>query len=190
MDEGGMTLDPGLFLPEPEPAPIHCTLISVDDHLVEPAHKFEGRLPADLQPDAPSIVETPEGHQVWEFEGQLSTRVGTNAVAGRRPDTVKIEPFRFEHMRPGCYDPKARIGDMDLIGTWASMNFPSQITGFYGRVFFAARNHDPTLVLPASRHGMPFQTESAWTRRGRCGSSTPSGTASSECSGEEPSPIP
>ena len=133
-------LDPALFLPEPEPAAIHYTLISVDDHLVEPAHVFEGRLPIGLQADAPSIVETPEGHQVWEFEGSHFTQVGMNAVSGRRPETVKIEPFRFEHMRPGCYDPKARIDDMDLVGMWASMNFPSQITGFCGRVFFGAKN--------------------------------------------------
>ena len=29
-------LDPELLLPEPEPATLHCTVISVDDHLVEP----------------------------------------------------------------------------------------------------------------------------------------------------------
>ena len=105
MDEGGMTLDPGLFLPEPEPAPIHCTLISVDDHLVEPAHKFEGRLPADLQPDAPSIVETPEGHQVWEFEGQLSTRVGTNSGSRTPPGygqdrTIQVRAHATRLLRP------------------------------------------------------------------------------------------
>jgi hypothetical protein len=142
MDERNLTLDSELFLPEPEPAPIYYTLISVDDHLVEPPHVFDGRLPANLQPAAPSIVETPEGHQVWEFEEQHFTQVGMNAVAGRRPDTVKIEPFRFEHMRPGCYDPKARIADMDLIGMWASLNFPSAITGFCGRVFFAAKDRE------------------------------------------------
>jgi predicted TIM-barrel fold metal-dependent hydrolase len=65
-----------------------------------------------------------------------------NAVAGRRPDTVKLEPFRFEHMRPGCYEVEARIGDMDVNGMWASMSFPSQITGFCGRVFFSARDRD------------------------------------------------
>ena len=60
-----------------------------------------------------------------------------NAVAGRRPETVKLEPFRFEQMRPGCYDVDARVRDMDINGVWASLNFPSQITGFCGRVFFA-----------------------------------------------------
>jgi predicted TIM-barrel fold metal-dependent hydrolase len=131
-----------LFLPEPTPREVRYTVISVDDHVVEPPHTFEGRLPAALQDRAPRIVETPRGHQVWEFEGQRYTQVGMNAVAGRRPETVKLEPFRFEQMRPGCYDIDARVRDMDINGVWASVNFPSQITGFCGRVFFAASDRD------------------------------------------------
>lgn len=93
---------PELFLPDPLPRDVKYTVISVDDHVVEPPHTFEGRLPARLAPGAPRIVETEQGHQVWEFEGQRFTQVGMNAVAGRRPETVKLEPFRFEQMRPGC----------------------------------------------------------------------------------------
>src|SRR6185437_8832630 len=54
------------LLPDPEPRQQRYTIISVDDHLVEPPDLFEGRLPARLQPDAPRIVVTPEGHEVWE----------------------------------------------------------------------------------------------------------------------------
>ncbi|MDA8045387.1 MAG: amidohydrolase family protein [Actinomycetota bacterium] len=138
----GAQLDPTLFLPEPDPREVLYTVISVDDHLVEPAHTFEGRLPAGLQERAPRIVETPEGHQVWEFEGEVYTQVGMNAVAGRRPESVAYEPFRFEQMRPGCYDVEARIADMDVCGMWASVNFPSMITGFCGRVFFSAQERE------------------------------------------------
>ncbi len=131
-----------LFLPEPEPREVHYTVISVDDHVVEPAHTFENRLPAALAARAPRIVETPEGHQVWEFEGARYTQVGMNAVAGRRPETYGLEPFRFDQMRPGCYDVDARVHDMDINGVWASVNFPSMITGFCGRVFFDAADRD------------------------------------------------
>src|SRR5207245_544525 len=93
--------------------------------------------PAALQARAPSIVETAKGDQLWEFEGERYTQVGMNAVAGRRPESVKLEPFRFDQMRPGCYDVDARVRDMDINGVWASVSFPSQITGFCGRVFFA-----------------------------------------------------
>ncbi len=134
--------DPELFLPEPTPRPVRYTVISVDDHVVEPPHTFEGRLPVHLADCAPRIVETKGGHQVWEFEGNRYTQVGMNAVAGRRPESHGLEPFRFDQMRPGCYDAKARIADMDLNGVWGSVNFPSQITGFCGRVFFDATHRD------------------------------------------------
>ena len=141
-----MQLADDLFLPDPAPRPLSYTIISVDDHVVEPPHTFEGRLPSSLQPRAPRIVETRRGHQVWEFEGARYTQVGMNAVAGRRPETVKMEPFRFEQMRPGCYDVDARVHDMDLNGVWASLNFPSMITGFCGRVF--SQCSDPRSAWP------------------------------------------
>ena len=141
------TLDE-LFLPEPEPREVRYTVISVDDHLVEPPDMFEGRLPSSLQPQAPRIVEV-DGKQIWEFDGGLYTQVGMNALAGRRLETVKLEPFRFEHMRRGCFDIDARIHDMDLNGVWASLNFPSMITGFCGRVF--SQCSDPVLGLAVTK---------------------------------------
>jgi predicted TIM-barrel fold metal-dependent hydrolase len=152
------TMDPELFLPEPEPRETFVTVISVDDHVVEPKDTFEGRLPKDLADRAPRIVETPEGHQVWQFEGEFFTQVGMNAVAGRRPETYGIEPFRFDQMRPGCYDVDARVRDMDINGVWASLNFPSQITGFCGRVFFMAEDRDLGLACTRAWNDWIYET--------------------------------
>ncbi len=138
-----------LFLPEPEPREVLATIISVDDHLVEPPHMFDGRLPRHLQDRAPRIVTTKWGHEVWEFDGQQHSQVGMNAVVGRRPETVKVEPFRFDQMRKGCWDIDARVHDMDLNGVWASMSFPSMITGFCGRVY--SQCSDPELGLATTR---------------------------------------
>lgn len=138
-----------VLLPDPEPRRVEATIISVDDHLVEPPDMFEGRLPKRLAPFQPRIVEDAQGHQVWEFDGGRYTQVGMNAVAGRHPDTVSVEPTRFEDMRPGCYEIHARIKDMDINGVWASLNFPSQIAGFAGRVFSGAK--DPELGLAVTR---------------------------------------
>jgi predicted TIM-barrel fold metal-dependent hydrolase len=135
--------DADLFLPDPAPRAIKNTIISVDDHLVEPPNMFEGRLPSSLQEFAPRIVETEEGHEVWQYDGKRFTQVGMNAVAGRRRDLIDMEPVRFEHIRRGCWDIDARIQDMDINGIWASVNFPSQIAGFSGRVF--SRTSDPEL---------------------------------------------
>ena len=69
-----LTVSEDLFLPEPEPREVKYTVISVDDHVVEPPHMFEGRLPAaSCRTGAPKIVETDKGHEVWEFEGQIYT---------------------------------------------------------------------------------------------------------------------
>lgn len=138
-----------LFLPDPEPREVLNTIISVDDHLVEPPDMFDGRLPAHLQDRAPRIVTTAWGHEVWEFDGQQHSQVGMNAVVGRRPETVKVEPFRFDQMRKGCWDIDARVHDMDLNGVWASMSFPSMITGFCGRVY--SQCSDPELGLATTR---------------------------------------
>jgi predicted TIM-barrel fold metal-dependent hydrolase len=72
-----------------------------------------------------------------------------NAVVGRRPETVEMEPFRFDQMRRGCYDVDARVHDMDLAGIWASLSFPSMITGFCGRVY--SQCSDPDLGLATTR---------------------------------------
>ena len=76
-----------LFLPEPLPREVKYTVISVDDHVVEPPHTFEGRLPAHLQDRAPKVADR-DGLQIWEFEDQKFTQVGMNAIAGRSSTRV------------------------------------------------------------------------------------------------------
>jgi predicted TIM-barrel fold metal-dependent hydrolase len=134
---------------DPEPRAIRYTLFSTDDHLVEPPDMFEGRLSSKFQDLAPRVVETEEGHEVWKFDGQVFFQVGLNAVVGRKREDWKVEPTRFDEMRKGCWDVDARIRDMDINGMWASVNFPSQITGFCGRVF--SRCSDPELGLAVTQ---------------------------------------
>lgn len=149
-----------MLLPDPEPAEMRYTIISVDDHLVEPPDMFEGRLPGAFQQRAPKVIVNDRGHEVWEFEGQQFTQVGMNAVAGRRQTMRNLEPTRFEDMRRGCWDIDARIHDMDLNGVWASMNFPSMITGFCGRVF--AQIDDKELGLATTRAWNDWLHDSWW----------------------------
>jgi predicted TIM-barrel fold metal-dependent hydrolase len=148
------------LLPDPEPREQHYTVISVDDHLVEPPTMFDGRLPVRLAARRPLLIEDEVGRQVWEFEGARYTQVGMNAVAGRRRETVSVEPTRFEDMRPGCYDIDARIVDMDINGVWASVNFPSQIAGFSGRIFSGAK--DPELGLAVTQAWNDWHYEEWW----------------------------
>jgi predicted TIM-barrel fold metal-dependent hydrolase len=120
------------FLPEPERRPRKYTLISSDDHVVEPPDLFEGRVPARFADRAPRIVENDEGRQIWHFEG-TQPNVGLNAVVGRPVLEASFEPTRFDEMRKGAWDIEARIHDMDLNGIYASLNFPSALPGFGGQ---------------------------------------------------------
>jgi len=132
----------GPLPPDPEPREVAYTLISVDDHVLEPPHTFEGRLPRRFQDGAPRVVETEEGHQVWEFEGQPYFQVGFMCVAGMAREDYRLEPARYDEVRAGCYDVDARIKDMDLGGIWASVNFPSGVTGFGGTLFSDAKDRE------------------------------------------------
>jgi predicted TIM-barrel fold metal-dependent hydrolase len=120
------------FLPEPDRRPRFATIISVDDHVVEPAHVFDGRLPARFAARAPRIIEE-DGAQFWVFEGSKQANLGLNAVVGRPLLECGFEPTRFDHMRPGAYDIEARVRDMDINGVYASVCFPSALPGFGGQ---------------------------------------------------------
>jgi predicted TIM-barrel fold metal-dependent hydrolase len=140
----------------------HPTIISVDDHLIEPPDLFEGRMPAGLADRAPRIAEMPNGQQVWLYEDNVYANVGLNAVVGRPKDEWSMEPARFDEMRPGCYDIDERIKDMDAGGIWASLCFPSLIAGFCGAVF--SQSKDPDLGLACVRAWNDWHLE-VWAGR-------------------------
>lgn len=123
------------LLPDPEPREVKFTLISVDDHLMEPPDAFAGRMPSRFADRAPRVIETEEGHEVWSIDGTPYFQVGFMCVAGRPREDHRVEPARFEEVRPGCWRIADRVKDMDINGVWASVNFPSGVTGFGGTLF-------------------------------------------------------
>ena len=127
-DERTVTL-----LPDPPRAERRYTVISVDDHIVEPPHTFEGRVPAAMADRAPRVVEADDGSQAWVYDGVSMPNVGFNAVVGRPVAEWGFEPVRFDQMRRGAWDIHARVADMDLNGIYASLNFPSFLPGFAGQ---------------------------------------------------------
>ena len=58
-------------------------LVSVDDHLVEPPHLFDGRLSAKFADKAPRVISNDKDDDVWTFNGSIIPNIGLNAVAGR-----------------------------------------------------------------------------------------------------------
>jgi predicted TIM-barrel fold metal-dependent hydrolase len=124
-------------------------VISVDDHIVEPPHTFEGRVPAALADRAPRVVEKDDGTQTWVYDGEEIPNVGFNAVVGRPVSEYSFEPARFDEMRKGAWDIDERIRDMDTNGVYASLCFPSFLPGFAGQRIQVGR--DPELALATVR---------------------------------------
>lgn len=137
------------FLPEPERRHRRVPIVSVDDHIVEPPHAFEGRFPAALADRAPRVIETEDGGEVWTYDGQIMPNVGFNAVVGRPISEYSFEPARFDQMRRGAWDINHRVKDMDLAGVWSSMCFPSFLPGFAGQRLQLAS--EPDLALASVR---------------------------------------
>ena len=141
---GGVT-----FLPDPEPRPRTYTVISVDDHIVEPPHTFDGRVASKFAERAPRVIEKDDGTEVWVYDGEEIPNVGFNAVVGRPVSEYSFEPARFDEMRRGAWDIHERIRDMDVNGIYASLCFPSFLPGFAGQRIQVGR--DPELALATVR---------------------------------------
>jgi len=74
------------------------------------------------------------------------------AAAGLPREDVTVSPVTFEEMRPGCYEPKARLADMDEAGIEASLNFPT-FPRFAGQAFSEANDKElgfACIALPAA----------------------------------------
>jgi predicted TIM-barrel fold metal-dependent hydrolase len=122
------------------------TFISVDDHLVEPPHLFDGHIPERYRDRAPRVTRQPDGSEVWEYEGTKIPNIGLNAVAGRPKEEYGIEPTAYAEMRRGCWDVHERVKDMNAGGILGSMCFPS-FPSFSGRLFAATEDKGLALAV-------------------------------------------
>jgi predicted TIM-barrel fold metal-dependent hydrolase len=63
------------------------------------------------------------------------------AAAGYSKEEMTLTPITYEDMRPGCYDPQARLADMDVGWVEASMCFPT-FPRFCGQTFYEGRDKE------------------------------------------------
>ena len=128
-------------------------IISVDDHVVEPPHVWQDRLPEKYKDVGPRIVIAPQGEMKlvdgawvetpgdgdkmaawWHYEDHRYQIKEMIACAGRDPKTVTMQGVTYDDIRPGCYEPKARLEDMDENHVEASICFPNY-PRFCGQLF-------------------------------------------------------
>jgi predicted TIM-barrel fold metal-dependent hydrolase len=161
-----MTRPDPMLLPDPEPRERTYPIISVDDHLHEPRHVFQDRMPAHLVERAPIRIELPDGSQRWAYEDKMLAESGLSNVAGRDPASWTRDPLHDDEVRKGSWDVSSRVADMDIDGVYAQICFPSGVFGFSGRAF--AMSSDQELGLASMRAYNDWHlTELAGTHPGR-----------------------
>jgi predicted TIM-barrel fold metal-dependent hydrolase len=154
-------------LPPADQPPIDLPLIvSVDDHVIEPATVWTDRLPAADHEVGPRIVRAPvkemtfiggkftvvpgepgdPGEPVdwWFYEDLRRPLTRLDSAVGVDRDDITLKGITYEDMRPGSYLVEPRLADMDLNGVEASVCFPT-FPRFCGQTFSEASDKDLAL---------------------------------------------
>jgi predicted TIM-barrel fold metal-dependent hydrolase len=141
-------------------------IISVDDHVIEPKDLWSRWLPKKYRETGPRVVRAPyrlgeKGGAItpliaetgpetdfWVYEDlQMSILPGLAAV-GRDPSDIEDLPVSYDDMRPGFYDVKHRLADMDINYIERSLCFPT-FPRFCGQTFHEA--NDKVIALECIR---------------------------------------
>jgi predicted TIM-barrel fold metal-dependent hydrolase len=120
-------------------------ITSVDDHIIEPPNVWTDRIPSKYADTMPRVIIDDKGTEVWAYEHLRIMTGGLGASAGRRPEDITAVGFPYTEMRPGCYDPKERLKDMNEAGILATLNFPS-FPRFCGQTFHEAKDKELALL--------------------------------------------
>lgn len=105
------------------------TIVSADTHITEPPDIWRNHLPAKYQEHAPKLVKDHEGGDAWLFAGaQHPDPIGLTTTPGKRFEEFRWHGVTYDSVRPGCYEGKARLEDMDIDGVDAEIIFPPQRT--------------------------------------------------------------
>ena len=154
-------------------------LISVDDHIAEPATMFDAHVPDEVP--ATSRRGCVDRRAAASSSGGTATcegrNLGLNAVAGKPAEMYNIDASRYDQMRPGCYDVDERVRDMNAGGQLAGLNFPN-FTGLLrpgaqpGPRSRRQRDHDQGLQRLARRRVVRRATPAASSRAACCRCST------------------
>jgi len=121
-------------------------IVDADTHVNEPPDLWEKRLPKKFQEQAPRLVDGPYGGKAWACPNGRT--MGINILvnsAGLSPTSWELLPKDgYDSMRPGGWDPAARIADMDIDMVDVHVLFPS-----YG--FLICDHEDPELHVALVR---------------------------------------
>jgi predicted TIM-barrel fold metal-dependent hydrolase len=104
-------------------------IVSADAHILEPPHIWKSWLPSKYQDKAPKLVKDIDGGDAWLFAGSADPDpIGLVSTPGLPYDQFRWTGVTYDQARPGCYDGKARLADMDIDGVDAEILFAPQRT--------------------------------------------------------------
>src|SRR5919106_48170 len=160
-------------------------IISVDDHVLEPPDLWERYLPDRFRDTAPRLVRmrgrfgqgarggwqpTDDGDwaDIWMFGDLQMALIPGFAAAGMDQNYLGTHwnPMTYDEMRPGCYDPAARLADMDDNHTDASIAFPT-FPRFCGQTFLECDERDLALACVEAYNDWMIDEWCAGDGRGR-----------------------
>jgi len=139
-------------------------IVDVDAHVVEPPDVWVTRLPAKYRDTGPRIEYLPAGQPKldgggyieapgtdgppvawWHYEDHLYSVKRLIAAAGYPADEITMGGITFDQMRPGCWQPDARLEDMTLNGVEAQLSYPNY-PRFCGQLFMRGQDRDLALL--------------------------------------------
>ena len=89
-------------------------------------------------PDAPWC-------DIWFYEDLVHPNKRHVAAVGFEREEMTMSPITYDEMRPGCYEPKARVEDMISNHVEASLSFPT-MPRFCGQTFAEAKDRELALA--------------------------------------------
>ncbi|HWS46014.1 MAG TPA: amidohydrolase family protein [Acidimicrobiia bacterium] len=135
-------------------------IVSVDDHVIEPPGVWTSRLPARYRDAGPHVERLPAGGlelagarylerpgtdgplvDYWVYEDLYFSLKRAVTAVGRPRSEVTMTATTYDDVRPGCYDSKERLADMNVNWTQASLSFPN-FPRFCGQTFLEAKDRE------------------------------------------------
>jgi predicted TIM-barrel fold metal-dependent hydrolase len=104
---------------------LQTPIVDADAHVHEPPDLWQERVPAKWRERAPRVIHGDDG-DVWSFDDGAKARpVGLSASVGLNVTQFRSHGLRYADMRPGAYESKARLDDLDIDGIDAQVLYPS-----------------------------------------------------------------
>ena len=110
------------------------TIISADSHVFEPIDLWEKRLDRKFRERGPRFVSEYQGKAGTWFvcEGINPRSIASIAATGvAKEDLVKFKDVHHKDLRPGGYDPVARLKDQDIDGVSAEVLYATYAMQLY-----------------------------------------------------------